>query len=238
MNPLLRCEGVTKRFGGVVALDQFDAVVESDAITGLIGPNGAGKTTLFNVVTGVLMPEEGAVVFDGDDVTGRPPHEICHAGVARTFQTPQPIRSLTVEENLRVAGAFGSPDDDEVDSRLERTLDVLDLTADRSTDAGALQMVERKYVDLGRALLTRPKLVLLDEMLAGLNPTEKSEMIDVLRRLHDEFDADLLVVEHDLRAIRELSDEIVVVNEGRFMTAGSPSYVLNDEQVREAYIGT
>lgn len=237
MATLLHCEDVTKRFGGIVALDEFSATVESGAITGLIGPNGAGKTTLFNVITGVLSPEAGRVYFQGDDVTGRPQHERCHAGIARTFQTPRPIQSLTVEENLRVAGQFGSPDEGDPDV-LEQTIEVLDLADRRSSDAGNLQMVERKYVDLGRALLTMPDLVLLDELLAGLNTGEKDGMIDRIRQLHETFDVDFLVVEHDLRAIRELSEEIIVLNEGRFMTAGAPGEILSDEQVKEAYIGT
>jgi branched-chain amino acid transport system ATP-binding protein len=237
MAPLLRCEGVTKRFGGIVALDEFEASVDAGAITGLIGPNGAGKTTLFDVITGVLVPEDGAVVFDGEAITRRRPHEICQEGIGRSFQTPQPIRSLTVEENLRVAAAFGSPGDHD-DARFERVLDVLGLEDGRDTAAGNLQMVEQKYVDLGRALMTRPKLVLLDETLAGLNPTEKESMITVIRRIHEEFDADFLVVEHDLGAIRDVSDTILVIDEGRFMMGGTPEDVLNDERVQEAYIGT
>jgi branched-chain amino acid transport system ATP-binding protein len=239
MGPLLRCEGVTKRFGGIVALDEFEATVESGTITGLIGPNGAGKTTLFNVVSGVLSPEEGSVVFGGEDVTDRPLHERCHAGIARTFQTPHPIESLSVEENLRVAAAFGSDRDDvDVDGRVERVLDVLNLTAERSTAAEHLQMVERKYVDLGRALLTVPDVVLLDEMLAGLNPSEKADLIEHIQDLHGEFDVDFFVIEHDLSAIREMTDRIIVMVEGSFLTAGSPDDVLNDDRVKEAYIGT
>ncbi|WP_254533104.1 ABC transporter ATP-binding protein [Natrinema gelatinilyticum] len=238
MNPLLRCKDITKRFGGIVALDGFGMTVQADAITGLIGPNGAGKTTLFNVVSGVLSPDSGSVIFDGDDLMGRATHELCHAGIARTFQTPHPIKSLTVEENLRVAEAFGSLETDGTDSRLERTLDVLDLTEKRSTVAENLQMTERKHVDLGRALLTDPDLVLLDELLAGLNPTDKATLIEHIQQLHREFDVDFLVVEHDLSAIREMCDDVVVMNEGTFMTAGSPSDVLNDERVQEAYIGT
>jgi branched-chain amino acid transport system ATP-binding protein len=238
MDALLRCEDVTKKFGGIVALDGFDATVAADSITGLIGPNGAGKTTLFNVVTGVLTPEEGQVRFDGTDVTGRAPHEICHAGIARTFQTPQPIRSLTVEENLRVAGKFGSGDETVATERLEELLSLLSLESRRDDGAGTLQMVEQKYVDLGRALLTMPDLVLLDEMLAGLNPTEKAAMIEAIQRVHAELDVDFLVVEHDLRAIRELSERVIVVNEGRFMAGGAPGDVLDDEAVQEAYIGS
>jgi branched-chain amino acid transport system ATP-binding protein len=237
MAPLLRCEDVTKRFGGIVALDGFEASVDAGAITGLIGPNGAGKTTLFDVITGVLVPEDGAVVFDGEAITGRRPHEICQEGIGRSFQTPQPIRSLTVEENLRVAAAFGSPGDHQ-GARIERGHDVRGLEDRRHTAAGNLQMVEQKYVDLGRALMTRPKLVLLDETLAGLNPTEKESMITVIRRIHEEFDADFLVVEHDLGAIRDVSDTILVIDEGRFMMGGTPEDVLNDERVQEAYIGT
>jgi branched-chain amino acid transport system ATP-binding protein len=238
MNALLQCEGLTKHFGGIVALDGVDATVEAGAITGLIGPNGAGKTTLFNLVTGVLTPDAGAVRFRGEDVTGRPPHVICHAGLVRTFQTPRPIWSLSVEENLRVAGEFGSADRAVPEGRLDHLLDLLDLAERRGDPPDALGLVEQKYLDLARALLTMPALVLVDEILAGLNPTEKAGVIELVRRVHDEFDVDFLVVEHDLRAIRELCETVLVVNEGRLMTRGTPTAVLADEQVQEAYVGT
>lgn len=236
MAALLRCEGVTKRFGGIVALDGFDLDVPAGQLTGLIGPNGAGKTTLFNVVTGVYAPEDGRVVFDGEDVTGRRPHQVCRRGIARTFQTPQPIRSLTVAENLRVARAFGGDRDAPVaEDDLLETFGLADRHDDSADD---LQMVEQKYVDLGRALVTGARLVLLDEILAGLTPSEKEELIGAIRGLHEAYDVDFLVVEHDLRAIRAVSDEVVVMNEGQFMTAGAPESVLNDERVQQAYIGT
>jgi branched-chain amino acid transport system ATP-binding protein len=235
MTALLTCDDVTKRFGGITALDGFDVTVPPGRLTGIIGPNGAGKTTFFNVVTGVHAPDEGTIRFEDAAVTGRTPHEVCRSGIARTFQTPQPIRSLTVAENLRVARAFGGGDPEiDVDELLER----LGLAGRRNDGAGALQMVEQKYVDLGRALMTDPRLVLLDEILAGLNASEKDEMIATVRTFHREFGVDFLVVEHDLRAIRTISDTVVVMNEGRFMTAGEPAAVLSDERVQEAYVGT
>lgn len=235
MTALLTCEDVTKRFGGIVALDGFDLTIPPGELTGLVGPNGAGKTTVFDVVTGVYAPDEGRIIFDGADVTGRRPHEVCRRGIARTFQTPQPIRSLTVGENLEVARAFGGG---EPTIGVDTLLEAFDLGDRREDGAGELQMVEQKYVDLGRALMTGPRLVLLDEILAGLNPSGKDEMIATIRRFHREHDVDFLVVEHDLRAIRAVSDTVVVMNEGRFVTSGGPETVLSDDRVREAYVGT
>lgn len=235
---LLTCEDVTKRFGGIVALDGFRAEFRAGEITGVVGPNGAGKTTLFDVITGIHAPESGTVEFRGESVAGRPPHEVCRAGIARTFQSPRPIRNLSVEKNLRVAARFGAgADPDATSERRQRVLDALDLTDRRHDDAGDLQMVEQKYVDLARALLTDPELVLLDEILAGLTPGEKDGMIASLRELHADFDVDFLVVEHDLRAIRSLSDAVVAMDDGRFLASGTPEDVLGDERVREAYVG-
>lgn len=240
MTTLLTCDGLTKRFGGIVALDGFDAEFAAGEITGIVGPNGAGKTTLFDVVTGVHAPDDGAVEFRGDPITGLATHRVCRAGIARTFQTPKPIRTLGVEENLEVASRFGAdadPDSEASRERRQRVLDALGLADRRDDDAADLQLVEQKYVDLARALMTDPELVLLDEMLAGLPPAEKDEVVATLLEIHDDFEVDFLVVEHDLGAIRSLSDTVVAMDEGRFLARGTPADVLADDRVREAYVG-
>lgn len=239
MSTLLECQNVTKTFGGLYALDEFDISVEEDQITGLIGPNGAGKTTCFNVITGVYRPEEGDVVFRGEPITGLRGYEICRAGIARTFQTPKPLRKLTVAENLRVAAHFGRADDEASPSfEIEEVLGLFDLTDRRDAEPMSLQLIERKYLDLARAMMTGPKLVLADEIMAGLNPTEKRRMNDIIRRVHTDFDIDFLVIEHDLNVIRSISDRIVVINEGRHLLSGPPETVLESAAVKEAYIGS
>lgn len=235
---LLECRQLTKYFGGLVALDDFDLVVESGEITGLIGPNGAGKTTCFNVITGVLRPDRGEVVFRGTPITEKKTHQICHAGIARTFQTPQPLRNLTVEKNLQVAEHYGRDDEaGDPPFDIEDILGFFDLADRRNSDPMSLQLMERKYLDLARAIVTDPDLILADEIMAGLNPTEKERMNDLVRRIHDEWGIDFLVIEHDLRVIRSISHRIVVINEGQHLMSGPADEVLENEAVKEAYIG-
>jgi branched-chain amino acid transport system ATP-binding protein len=209
--------------------------VAANEITGLIGPNGAGKTTLFNVVSGILAPDEGTVVFDETDITGWPAHRIARGGITRTFQTPRPVRALTVEKNLRVARFF-SGDRDGDRERLESVLELLTLAPKRNVETDQLGIVERKYVDLGRALVMEPDLVMLDEIMAGLNPTETSELIEAIREAHDTFGTDFLLIEHNLRAIRSVSDAVIVIHEGHHLATGSPKEVLERESVQDAYI--
>jgi branched-chain amino acid transport system ATP-binding protein len=252
--PLLAIEGLTRTFGGIVALNEFEATVTAGEITGLIGPNGAGKTTLFNVISGILPPDEGTVRFRGRDLVGRPPHEVTRAGVARTFQTPRPVRSLTVAENLLVARHFGQADDPAsetdggatpgptgetgtADPTVDRVLELLGLADRRDAVAESLQIVERKYVDLARALAMDPAVILLDEMMAGLNPTETTEMVETIKHVHRTFDVDFLLIEHNLRAIRSAADAVIVIHEGRHLATGSPADVLDDPDVQEAYVG-
>lgn len=235
---VLSCEGITKQFGGLTALDAFDMEVPAGEITGLIGPNGAGKTTLFNVITGVISADLGNVRFLDLDITGLKPHEVCHRGIGRTFQVPRPLGSLSVEENVRIAEYFGASDSGtgasfDVDSVLE----IVGLDDKRNARADALQVVEQKYLDLARALVTQPRLVLLDEIMAGLNPTEKDAMTDTIRRLKESHDLEFLVVEHDLGVIRTVSDRIVVMHNGRDIASGAPDEVLDRDDVRQAYVG-
>lgn len=236
---ILECQDVTKKFGGLLALDGFDIAIEEDQITGLIGPNGAGKTTCFNVITGVYQPEKGDVRFRDESITGKRGHEICRAGIARTFQTPKPLRKLSVTENLLVAAHFGR--DEEHNGHafdVEEVLEFFELSDRASAEPTSLQLMERKYLDLARAMMTGPKLILADEIMAGLTPTEKQRMNEIIRKIHAEFDIDFLVIEHDLSVIRSISDRIVVINEGRHLLSGPPEEVLQNEAVKEAYIGS
>ena len=233
---LFRCRDISKRFGGIQALDGVDLEVEADEIVGLIGPNGAGKTTLFNVITGIYTPNGGSIVFDGEEIVGWPTYRICRAGIARSFQTPKPITSLTIEENLRAAEHFGRNDRAPVFS-LDELCEMFGLSSRRDESPEQLQLVEKKRLDLARALATAPELVFLDEIMAGLMPTEKNEIVEQIRRLHDEHGFTFLVIEHDLRVVRELCDRLVVINEGRNIASGSASTVFEDDRVQETYIG-
>ena len=233
---VLRCQDVSKRFGGIQALDGVELAVEDDEIVGLVGPNGAGKTTLFNVITGVYRPNGGNVTFRGEELVGQRPHRICRRGIARSFQMPKPITQLTIEENLRVADRFGRGGDEWLLPPGD-LLDLFGLATHREAYPDRLQLVEKKYLDLARALATAPSLVCLDEIMAGLTPVEKNDTIDRVRVLHDDHDLSFLVIEHDLRVVRDLCDRVVVIDEGRNIAAGSAQSVFEDERVRETYIG-
>ncbi|WP_165872112.1 ABC transporter ATP-binding protein [Natrarchaeobius halalkaliphilus] len=236
---LLRIEEVHKTFGGIVALDQFTATVNEDEITGLIGPNGAGKTTLFNVITGVLTPDSGSIRFEGKELTSLKSHQICHEGIGRTFQTPKPVRSLTVRENLQVARKYGVGDNEkrETIQSINEVIELFSLEEKQDTITKELQLVEQKFVDVARALVTGPKLILLDEIMAGLNPTEKQEMMSTIKTINTEFGSTFLIIEHDLGIIRSISDRIITIHEGSELTSGSPEKVMENDKVREAYIG-
>ncbi|WP_436936541.1 ABC transporter ATP-binding protein [Halovenus marina] len=226
---------MTKTFGGITALWKLSIKVQKEEITGLIGPNGAGKTTLFNVITG-MPPDEGQVMFGETDITGRSGHEICHHGIGRTFQTPQPFQQLTVERNLQLAQRFGTKEDSPTYS-IDNILETFDLDERRDSNPDTLQLMERKYLDIARALMTEPDLLLLDEIMAGLNASDKNEMIDVIHDLHDRYSIDFFIVEHDLRVMRKVSDRLIAINQGELLASGSPETVLDTGSVKEAYVG-
>jgi len=233
----LEINDVSKDFGGIRALDGLSAELTEGCVTGLIGPNGAGKTTLFNVVSGTLPPTDGTVALDGEVISGQKPHVIARKGIARTFQTPQPIFQLTVEENVRTAEHFGrDADSAETSFGVGSVLDLVGLADKRDERPENLQLVEQKYVDFARALVMEPDIVLLDEMLAGLNPAEKEEFSDTILRIHDETDTDFFVIEHDMRTIRTLADDVMVINNGRLIAFGPTEDVMAMDEVEEAYL--
>ncbi|MFC7157687.1 ABC transporter ATP-binding protein [Halomarina halobia] len=230
---LLDCGGIRKEFGGLVALDDVDLHIDDGEICGLIGPNGAGKTTMFNVVSGAIKPTAGTIRFRGDDITSLPQHEICRRGISRSFQTPRPFKSLSVLENVLVGQRFGNGE-----SNVERAYEVLELMDLRHREAdspGDLTIVEQKRLDLSRAISTAPDLLLLDEIMAGLNPAETRNFLDLIDRLGE--NRSVFVIEHDMKAIMDISDRIVVLESGEKIADGPPSEVANDDQVVAAYIG-
>lgn len=230
---LLECHNIMKNFGGLIALDNVSLHIEEEEICGLIGPNGAGKTTLFNVVSGALKPTSGTVEFQGEDITKVSQHKICQLGISRSFQTPRPFESLSVLENVLVGQRFGGQKSD-IDGAHE-VLEMLDLDHRSADSPEDLTVVEQKRLDLARAISTDPDLLLLDEIMAGLNPTETGEFLDLIRRLGKK--RGVFVIEHDMKAIMDVSDRIIVLESGSKIADSSPEEVANDNQVITAYLG-
>ncbi|HEV8306674.1 MAG TPA: ABC transporter ATP-binding protein [Methylomirabilota bacterium] len=240
---LLEVQHLAKRFGGVRALDDVSLEVQAGQIVGLIGPNGAGKTTVFNVVSGVLRPDSGRVLFREQDITGRPPHAVCRAGIARTFQVVQPFARLTVAENVAAGWLFGRRGADArisraaAEARARELLDYGKLGGKAGHPAGTLTLSERKRLEMVRALATGPDLLLLDEVLAGLNPQETEEMSAIVRRLVRDLGLAILLIEHNVRAVLALSERVVVLSYGTVIARGEPAVVARDPGVITAYLG-
>jgi len=230
---LLEVRGMTKRFGGLAAVSEVSFDLQGGEILGLIGPNGSGKTTLVNLVTGALPRTAGEVRFRGGSIHGR-------LGVSRTFQIVKPFRNLTVIENVMVGALFGSrggaPSLAEARRRAEEVLDFVSLSHRAQTAADGLNVPERKRMELARALAMRPAVLLLDEVMAGLNPAEIDAAVALIKRIRDRGTT-LIVIEHVMRAIRDLSDRIMVLFHGEKLTEGPPVEVLNNPEVVSAYLG-
>jgi len=238
MNALLEVNKVSKRFGGLQAVRDLTFDVREGEILGLIGPNGAGKSTVFNLINGVFSPDSGSIVFAGVDITGEPPHRVARQGIARAHQIVQPLGGLTVLDNCTVGACFGREDLPLASAR-EAAREAASVTGlgDRlDALASSLTTAGKKRLELARALAARPRLLLLDEVLAGLNPTETEGMITVVRSIRDSGIA-ILMIEHIMRAVMSLSDRIVVLNLGAKLAEGSPQQVADNPDVITAYLG-
>jgi branched-chain amino acid transport system ATP-binding protein len=237
---ILTARGVTKRFGGLAAVSDVSFDLAEGEILGLIGPNGSGKTTLVNVITGALPASAGDVRFADRSLTGLPSHAIGRLGVSRTFQVVKPFRNLTVLENVMVGALFGARGGPrEVAAARRQAAEVLEFVAlghRADAAADALNVPERKRMELARALAMRPRVLLLDEVMAGLNPTEIDAAVELIKRIRDRG-VTLIVIEHVMKAIRNVSDRILVLFHGEKLTEGAPTAVLNDSQVIAAYLG-
>jgi branched-chain amino acid transport system ATP-binding protein len=236
MATLLDVQSVSKRFGGLQALSSVAFTVGTGEIVGLIGPNGAGKTTLFNVVTGVYPPDGGRVVFGGEDVTGAAPHRLCKLGAARTFQVSKPFAALTVLQTVRIGALNRIPDMAGATVKALEVLDLMGLAGKRDEPGRSLTVMERKRLEMARALATQPSLLLLDEVAAGLRPNEIQDMIALVRRIAA-GGVSVLIIEHVLEAVMRLSARIVVLNHGEVIAQGRPDELVNDARVIDAYLG-
>jgi len=234
--PILELSGVTKRFGGLTAVSDVSVTVPAGELLGIIGPNGAGKTTLFNVISGYYRPEAGRIVFAGRDVTGLAPHEICRLGLTRTFQLVKPFGNLSVIDNVMIGALTRLPTVSSARLEAERVVEACGLASHAGSHARALPIGLRKRLEVARALATRPRLILLDEVMAGLNPTELGAMIELIRRLHGDG-LTVMVIEHIMAAMMRLARRIVVLHHGETIAAGAPAEITQDRRVVDAYLG-
>ncbi len=234
--PVLKVESVTVAFGGLIAVDTVSFQVAPGEIVGLIGPNGAGKTTLFNAVSGYYKPTRGRISFLGRDITGRAPYVLAAGGIGRTFQLVKPFAGLSVLENIIVASYLRHPRQAAARRKAWEVLNFIGLGDRADLPAAGLTLAGRKRLEIGKALALEPKLVLLDEVVAGLNPTEADQTVQLILKIRD-AGMTILIVEHIMRVIMKISTRIIVLNYGRMIAQGKPDAVARDRQVIEAYLG-
>lgn len=234
---ILETKDLTRSFGDLVAVDTFNLTLNEHEFLGLIGPNGAGKTTFFNTVTGFLKADHGKVYFNDEDITNLPPHKIVRKGIARTWQIPRPLTNLTVLENVMTAAFLRKSSRGTARASAIEIIEELGLDERAHTEAGTLNPVERKKLALSRALATDPEILLIDEVVAGLNPTEVDRILELLQKIHKEFNLSTIMVEHVMRAVMNIAERIVVIHFGEKLAEGTPEEISNNEKVIKAYLG-
>ena len=236
---LLEATNISKRFGGIVALNNVNIKINKGEILGIIGPNGAGKTTFVNCVTGIYKPDSGKVFFLSEDITSKPPHLIALKGIARTWQKIRPFYNMTVIEAVTAGALLRTRDVIKARNKATEVLEFIGFPRSKFEVLGKnITLIEHKLVDLARAVATEPKLLFLDEVVAGLRPHEVDIIADVVRKINKEMRVTLGIIEHVMRFVMNISDRIVVLHEGRLLTQGTPAEVARDPLVVEAYLGT
>lgn len=250
---LLQVTELTKRFGGLTAVSDFDLCLKEGELVGLIGPNGAGKTTVFNLMTGILKPDKGSVIFRGENLAGKPPHVSSNKGLVRTFQNIRLMSGMTVVENLKPAfhhrlhyslidSMLGTSKFNKAEAKVEDTiadiLEKLDITEYAQEDVSDLPYGIQRKVDIARVLCVNPKVLLLDEPTAGLNPKEVDEVVKIIRYLHEGLNLSLVIIEHNMRVIMTICSRIVVMHEGSVIAEGTPSEIQNNPDVARVYLGS
>jgi len=236
---ILEGKGVTKNFGGLAAVSDVDFYVDKGEIVGLIGPNGAGKTTLFNLISASFTPKPGIITFKGVNISGMKPYKVCRMGIARTFQTVKIFGDFSVLDNVRLASLFGNP---KKPSEAEATKDAMEmlefvgLNKDINSPAKDLTLANQKRLEMARALAARPELLLLDELMAGLNQTEVTEAMEDIRQVRDKG-ITIIMIEHVMKAIMSVCDRIIVLNYGKKIAEGTPQEIVNSKTVIEVYLG-
>ena len=239
---LLSLENLTKRFGGLVAVDGVNLDVEKGESIGIVGPNGSGKTTLYNVISGVYLADEGKIIFEGKDITSWPPYKRTPLGIGRTFQIPRPFSSASVRENVAVGAMFGTLSGQiSVEESLrvgDRYIDLVGLNRHREKEAGSLTPIEKKLMEIARSLAMRPKLLLMDEALAGMHPKDIDELVASLKRIRDEENIAIIsMVEHIMRAVVGFAERVVVMHQGKKLVDAPTAEALRDQRVIDIYLG-
>jgi branched-chain amino acid transport system ATP-binding protein len=236
---LLEVEGITKNFGGLAAVSRVDLRVEAGTVTGLIGPNGAGKTTLFNLLSGALKPNAGTIRFHGADITGLKPNQICRQGLARTFQSVKVFGAMPASQNVLAGAIFGSPgrvSPKQAGEEVARLLKFVGLSAVGDVPARDLTLANQKRLEVARALATKPDLLLIDELMAGLNPTEVAQAMDLVAAIRQQGTT-VLIIEHVMKAIMSICDRIAVLHHGEKIAEGAPQEIATSRTVIEVYLG-
>ena len=236
MTALLTVDSLSKRFRGLLAVDRVSFAVPQGAIFAVIGPNGAGKTTLFNMIAGAMAPNGGSITFAGEPVHGLPADAVCRRGIARTFQIVRPFPGLSVEDNVTIGALLHRHNVGEARSRAQALLQQLDLFDKRDRIAATLTLPDRKRLEVARALATEPRLLLLDEVMAGLRPTETDRMVAILRALNRDG-LTILLIEHVMRAVMALASRVLVLDHGVAIAEGAPEQVVRDPAVVQSYLG-
>ncbi len=239
MDHFLECRGISKIFGGIKALSDVDLTIEPRSITGVIGPNGAGKTTLFNIISGAFPPTAGHVAFKGKTISKMSPARVCRLGIARTYQLVRPFNSLSTAENVMIGLGFGRAEPMNKKDRVTEAFRILQMVGleDKANHAAeGLTLVEKKHLEIARALATGPEILLLDEVVSGLNPTEITRTVETIRQIRERGIA-IIMIEHILKVVMTLCERVVVLNYGVQIAQGTPEEVVRDAEVIEAYIG-